>query len=210
MKNKLIEQITQEIIAMQRTVPIPVAISNRHVHLNEQAKRKLFGDDPLIIKKNLTQPREFAAVETVKVIGPKRHFDSVRVVGPLRSKCQVEVSIADCYHLGIDPVIRDSGKLNGTPGIYLVGPRGVVKLEEGVMVAQRHIHMTTNNAKKFGVNDSDLVRIRFNSGPRRGILGDVVVRVSNNYSLECHLDIEEANALGIKNNDTAYMEIGGI
>lgn len=210
MEDKLIKQITREIIAMNKAFPIPVAVSNRHVHLNEHAKKTLFGDDSLIIKRFLTQPGEYAAAETVKIIGPKGHFDSVRVVGPLRSKCQVEISIADCYHLGIDPVIRDSGKLDDTPGIYLAGPRGVVKLDEGVIVAQRHIHMTTSNAEKFGVEDSDLVRIRFNSGLRRGILGDVLVRVSDDYSLECHLDIEEANALGIKNNDTVYMEIGGI
>jgi putative phosphotransacetylase len=209
-KDELVKIVAEEIIARGREIPLPVTISNRHVHLDEKARKTLFGERPLTVKKFLVQPGEFAAEETVKVIGPKNHFNSVRVLGPVRSSCQLEVSIGDCYHLGIKPVVKDSGDLEGTPGIYLVGPCGMVKLEQGVIVAQRHIHMIPSDAKKYGVKNLQRVRIRFNSGTRRGILGDVVVRVSENYALECHLDIEEANALGIKNNDTIYLEIGGI
>lgn len=202
--------ITEEIIARAEQIPVPVTVSNRHVHLDEDARKVLFGGESLTIKKYLGQPGEFAASETVKAIGPKGHFDRVRVVGPVRKACQLELSVADCYHLGIQPVVRDSGQIEGTPGIYLVGPCGVVHIKEGVIVARRHIHMSLKDAEKYGICDKQSVRIRFNSGLRRGILADVIVRVSPNYALECHLDIEEANALGIKNNDTVYMEKGGV
>ncbi|MGI6424578.1 MAG: phosphate propanoyltransferase [Tepidanaerobacteraceae bacterium] len=209
-KDELINIIVEEIIARETRTHVPVTISNRHVHIDEQTRKILFGENTLKVKRFLGQPGEFAAEETVKVIGPKGHFDKVRIIGPERKACQVELSVGDCFHLGIEPIVRDSGKCEGTPGIYLMGPCGAVQLKQGVIVAKRHIHMTPADAKKFGVKDNQMVRIRFNTGIRRGILGDVLVRVSENYALECHLDIEEANALGIKNNDTVYMETGGI
>ncbi|NMA85673.1 MAG: phosphate propanoyltransferase [Epulopiscium sp.] len=209
-KDELINIIVEEIIARQTRIPVPVTISNRHVHIDEQARKILFGENTLKVKRFLGQPGEFAAEETVRVIGPKGHFDKVRIIGPERKACQVELSVGDCFHLGIEPIVRDSGKCEGTPGIYLMGPCGAVQLKQGVIVAKRHIHMTPADAKKFGVKDNQMVRIRFNKGIRRGILGDVLIRVSESYALECHLDIEEANALGIKNNDMVYMETGGI
>lgn len=209
-KDELVMLIVEELMAKQTKIPVPVTVSNRHVHLNEDARIALFGEKPLTVKKFLSQPGEFAAEETVKVIGPKGHFETVRVVGPERSASQLEISMGDCYHLGIKPVIRDSGQLEGTPGIYLAGPSGMIKLEQGVIVAQRHVHMIPSEAKRHGLSNLQKVRIRFAEGNRKGILGDVVVRVSENYALECHLDIEEANALGIKNNDTVFLETGGI
>jgi putative phosphotransacetylase len=209
-KDELINIIVEEIIARETRTHVPVTISNRHVHIDEQTRKILFGENTLKVKRFLGQPGEFAAEETVKVIGPKGHFDKVRIIGPERKACQVELSVGDCFHLGIEPIVRDSGKCEGTPGIYLMGPCGAVQLKQGVIVAKRHIHMTPADAKKFGVKDNQMVRIRFNKGIRRGILGDVLIRVSESYALECHLDIEEANALGIKNNDTVYMEMGGI
>ncbi len=209
-KDELTRIIVEEIITREKRTLVPVTISNRHVHIDEQTRKVLFGDNPLTVKKFLGQPGEFAAVETVKVIGPKGHFDKVRVLGPERKACQLELSVGDCYHLGIKPVVRDSGQWEGTPGIYLAGHSGVVQLKQGVIVAKRHIHMTPTDAKKYCVKDKQTVRIRVDLGPRRGILGDVLIRVSENYALECHLDIEEANALGIKNNDTVYLETGGI
>jgi len=209
-KDELINIIVEEIIARETRTHVPVTISNRHVHIDEQTRKILFGENTLKVKRFLGQPGEFAAEETVKVIGPKGHFDKVRIIGPERKACQVELSVGDCFHLGIEPIVRDSGKCEGTPGIYLMGPCGAVQLKQGVIVAKRHIHMTPADAKKFGVKDNQMVRIRFNKGIRRGILGDVLIRVSESYALECHLDIEEANALGIKNNDMVYMETGGI
>jgi propanediol utilization protein len=210
LQKKLAAKITEELIAYIRAKPIPVAISNRHIHLSKEAKNTLFGPEPLTVKKNLGQPGEFAAEETVKLIGPRSHFEEVRVVGPEREKTQVELSISDCYHLGISPVVRISGNHEETPGIYVIGPKGFIELESGVIVAQRHIHMPSKEAYNFNVRDMQSVRIRFNSGPREGILGGVLVRVSERAALECHLDVEEANALGIKNGDHVFMEIGGI
>ncbi len=211
MKNdEIVRLITEEIIAREIKIPIPVTVSNRHIHVDEHTRKILFGDNPLKIKKFLGQPGEFAAEETVKVIGPKGHFDSVRVVGPERRACQLEVSVGDCYHLGVQPVVRDSGDIEGTPGIYIAGPCGMVQLTQGVIVARRHIHMLPADAQRYGIKDKQLVRIRFSTGMRRGVLGDVIVRVNENYALECHLDIDEANALCIKNNDTVYLEIGEI
>lgn len=211
MKNdEIVKLITEEIIAREIKIPIPVTVSNRHIHVDEHTRKILFGDNPLKIKKFLGQPGEFAAEETVKVIGPKGHFDSVRVVGPERRACQLEVSVGDCYHLGVQPVVRDSGDIEGTPGIYIAGPCGMAQLTQGVIVARRHIHMLPADAQRYGIKDKQLVRIRFSTGMRRGVLGDVIVRVNENYALECHLDIDEANALCIKNNDTVYLEIGEI
>jgi len=207
---ELVKTIAEEILAHHTSIPFPVTVSNRHVHLDEASRELLFGGKPLTVKKFLAQPGEFAAEETVKVIGPKGHFESVRVVGPERSACQLEISLGDCYQLGVEPVLRDSGNLEGTPGIYLAGPFGMIKMERGVIVAQRHIHMIPSEAKKHGINNLQKVRIRFGTGSRRGILGDVIVRVSEKYAPECHVDVEEANALGIKNNDTVFLEIGGI
>lgn len=207
---EIVSRVVQEVLSYLKRVPVTVTISNRHIHLSKKDREILFGDKPLTVKKYLGQPGQFAAEEVVKILGPKGQFDSVRVVGPERSKTQVELSISDCYHLGIDPVVRDSGKHEGTPGVLVIGPKGFVKLEDGVIVAQRHIHMTPEDAQKYGVKDMQLVRIRFDSGVRRGVLGDVLIRVHEQFALECHLDIEEANALGIKNNDIVYMELGGI
>ncbi len=210
MKEKLVSKITEEILAFTEARPVPVAISNRHIHLSKDAKEVLFGSKPLSVMRKLGQPGEYAAQETVRLFGPKGQFDKVRVVGPERAHTQVELTISDCYHLGIRPVIRLSGDIEETPGLYVVGPAGFLKLENGVIVAQRHIHMSCKDAEKFGVRDLQKVRIRFNSGFRKGILGDVLVRVAKNASLECHLDVEEANALGIKNGDVVFMETGGI
>lgn len=210
MENLDVKKIAEEIIAHKYAVPIPVAISNRHVHLSRKAREVLLGDRALTVKKYLGQPGQFAAEEALMVMGPKGFFEAVRVVGPERAECQIELSVSDCRNLGVDAVLRDSGRLQGTPGLYLVGPEGVWKMDKGVIVAQRHIHMLPEEALKYGVKDKDLVRIRYNSGPRKGILGDVLIRVGSQAALECHVDREEANALGIKNIDTVLMEIGGI
>ncbi|MCS7232498.1 MAG: phosphate propanoyltransferase [Synergistetes bacterium] len=207
---ELVKKIVEEILAWERRVPVIVGVSNRHVHISEDAEKILFGGNKITVKAYLRQPGQFAANETVKLLGPKGMIDNVRIVGPVRKSCQVEVSISDCYHLGVEPVVRDSGQLKGTPGIYIIGPAGVIKLEEGVIVAQRHIHMKPEEARSLGVKDGDIVRIRFEKGIRCGVLGGVLVRVSENYALECHLDVEEANALGVKTGDIVYMEVGGI
>lgn len=176
---------------------IPVGVSNRHVHLSQKDLCSLFGKDYELVKlKDLSQPGQYACKETITVCGPKGAIEKVRILGPVRSKTQVEVLIGDCIKLGAAPHVRLSGDLSRTPGITLVGPKGSVQIEEGLVVAQRHIHMTPEDAKNLGVCDGDAVSIKFDD-LRGGTYSNVAVRANDASKLECHLDIEEANAMGI-------------
>ena len=173
---------------------VPIGISNRHVHLSRADLEALFGPAyALTIDKELSQPGEFAAKETVDLIGPKGCIENVRILGPLRPKTQVELSVTDCFRLGIKPVVRDSGYHDGTPGVLLVGALGNVELERGVIVAARHIHLHSAEAKEWGLEHGDRVRVQVN-GQRPVIFGDVLIRVSDKYRMEMHLDTDEANA----------------
>ncbi|MCD6310265.1 MAG: phosphate propanoyltransferase [Candidatus Eremiobacteraeota bacterium] len=178
---------------------IPIASSNRHVHLSRADLEVLFGRGyELTPMKDLSQPGQFACMETVTVAGKGGCLNNVRVLGPVRSRSQVEVSITDCHILGIDlPPVRDSGDLDGTPGITLIGPGGTVILSEGLILAKRHLHMTPGDAARFGVKDKQLVKVRI-GGERGVIFEEVLVRVNENFSLELHLDFDEANACGLK------------
>ena len=181
---------------------IPVGISNRHIHLSQQDMEALFGAGYELTKiKDLKQPGQFACKETLTVCGPKGALEKVRVLGPLRKATQVEVLLGDSFKLGVKPPTRMSGDLGGTPGITLVGPKGSVQLKEGVIVAQRHIHMTAAEAAQYGVHDGQIVSMEFD-GPRCGILGNVAIRAGEGHSLECHVDTEEANALAITSSTT--------
>ena len=181
---------------------IPVGISNRHIHLSQQDMDALFGPGYELTKiKVLKQPGQFACKETLTVCGPKGALEKVRVLGPLRKATQVEVLLGDSFKLGVKPPTRMSGDLGGTPGITLVGPKGSVQLAEGVIVAQRHIHMTAQEAAQYGVHDGQIVSMEFD-GPRCGILGNVAIRAGEGHSLECHVDTEEANALAITSDTT--------
>ena len=147
----------------------------------------------MIPKKPLSQPGQFAANETVTLVGPKGQIENVRVLGPVRKSTQAELSVTDCYKLGIKPVLRDSGQHEGTPGLQIIGPQGSVNLETGVMVASRHIHLHTEDAKEWSLKDGDRVRVKLSS-QRPMILEDVLIRVSDQYQKEMHLDLDEANA----------------
>jgi acetate kinase len=177
--------------------PIPIAISARHVHLTSEAVATLFGPGHQLTPRNpLSQPGQFACEETVDLIGPKRNIEAVRVLGPERPKCQVEVSRTDEFHLGLDAPVRASGDVTNSPGITLRGPAGVLQLREGVICAWRHIHMAPADAAHFGVADRDVVEVAVPS-PTSGrdlIFGDVMVRVSPSSALEMHIDTDEANA----------------
>lgn len=183
---------------------IPVAVSNRHIHLSQAEAATLFGDAPLTKLRDLSQPGEFAANETVTLVGPKGVLERVRVLGPLRQRTQVEVSWTDALHLGVTPPVRDSGKLDGSAPIAVVGPAGTVMLKEGVILALRHIHMTPEDALRFGVTDKQFVSVR-KGGDRSLTLGSVIVRVSPNYRLELHLDTDEANAGLFLNGDEVEL-----
>lgn len=178
---------------------IPVGVSNRHVHLSQRDLNLLFGEGQYMTRlKELSQPGQYACRETLTICGPRGAIEKVRILGPVRSKTQVEILAGDAFKLGISPEIRMSGDICGTPGITLIGPKGSIQIDEGLIVAQRHIHMSTEDAEHFKVYDGQIVSIQLN-GLRGGIYDNVVIRANDNSQLECHLDIEEANAMGIDN-----------
>ncbi|ADG81498.1 phosphate propanoyltransferase [Thermincola potens] len=179
---------------------VPIGISNRHVHLARQDVDLLFGPGyELSVFKEL-QPGQYAARETVTLAGPKGIIEKVRVLGPVRKKTQVEISRADGFKLGINPPVRDSGDLEGTPGLIIIGPRGAVTLENGVIIARRHIHMSPGDAERFGVQDGSRVDVEV-PGLRGVIFKNVLVRVHKDFELEMHIDVEEGNAAGLNNQD---------
>lgn len=184
---------------------LPIALSNRHVHLSPEHLEVLFGKGyNLTKKKDLSQPGQYACEETVDIVGPKGTIKGVRVLGPVRGKTQVEISISDAYKLGVEPVIRNSGDIKNTPGAKLIGPKGEVEIEEGVIVAARHIHMHTTDAEKFGVKDGDIVKVK-TEGIRALIFDNVLIRSGETHALEMHVDIEEGNAAGVKNGDLVEL-----
>ena len=174
---------------------IPIAVSARHLHLTAQTFAQLFGKDAKpTVYKEISQPGQFACHEKVTLVGPRGRIEGVRLLGPFRSRNQVEVSRTDEFALGVDAPIRDSGQVDGSAPIVLEGPAGTVHLAEGLICAKRHIHMTPLDAQQHGVADGDEVEVAINGGPRDLIFGDVLVRVSPRYKLEMHIDTDEANA----------------
>ncbi|MGM0442014.1 MAG: phosphate propanoyltransferase [Elusimicrobiota bacterium] len=185
--------------------PIICNVSNRHIHMTQKHVEKLFGHGYKLTKlRDLMQPGEFAAKETVTLAGPKGKLERIRVLGPVRDSTQIEVSRTDCYTLGIDAPVRNSGNVAGTPGGRLIGTKGSVRLSKGIIVAQRHIHMTPADAGVFKVKDGQKVRVRTRP-PRSIVLEDMLVRVSENYCLECHIDTDEANACDLKSGDEVFL-----
>lgn len=174
---------------------IPIAISARHAHLTEATFKKLFGADATpTVYREISQPKQFACEEKVNLIGPRNRIEGVRVLGPLRSVDQVEIARTDEFKLGVDAPIRDSGKVEGSAPITLEGPAGTVHLTEGLICARRHIHMHPDDAAVFGVADKDVVEVAITGGPRDLAFGDTLIRVSEKYKLEMHIDTDEANA----------------
>ncbi|HHU32926.1 MAG TPA: phosphate propanoyltransferase [Clostridia bacterium] len=180
---------------------VPVGISNRHIHLTKEDLEQLFGKGYELTKvKDLTQPGEYAANEKVIIVGPKGAMEGVRVLGPLRKRTQIEISLTDSYKLGVKPPVRDSGDLEGSPGITIVGPKGSVILQEGVIVAARHIHLHTSEAEELGVENGQRVRVEV-EGDRSVVFNNVLLRVSPKYAKEIHFDTDEANGAMLKNGD---------
>lgn len=192
---KLLEEILQ--IVEEKNFTIPVGISNRHIHLKQEDVEILFGKDYELNKlKDLSQKGQFAAKETLTICGPKSIIEKVRVLGPVRKDTQVEVSAGDAMKLGVKAQVRMSGDINGTSGITLVGPKGTVILNQGLIISQRHIHMNEEDAKKFDVKNGEKVSIMV-EGSRGGKYDNTCVRIDNSFTLECHLDTEEANSMGL-------------
>ena len=201
--------ISQRSDAEPTTRIIPVAISARHVHLNQDTVEALFGEGhELTPLKPLSQPGQFAATELITLVGPKRRIERVRVLGPVRSKNQVEISRTDEFYLGVDAPIRASGDVANSPGITLIGTESrQVTLEQGVICAWRHIHMTPDDAAQFGVENGDVVDVDVGTnGVRSLTFGDVLVRVKSSYKLEMHLDTDEGNAAELKTHDVGELE----
>lgn len=182
---------------------VELEASGRHAHVTEQQAMALFGHK-LTPKRELSQPGQFLANERVTVIGPKGEFKNVAVLGPERPEGQVEISLTDGRTLGIEPPVRLSGHVKGTPGVKLVGPCGTVDLAEGVIAAQRHIHMSPADAARMGVEDKQVVRLQtFTSRPV--IFDELVVRVHPIFQTRVHLDYDEANACGFRNGDLGRL-----
>lgn len=178
---------------------VPIAMSNRHIHLSQEDLDTLFGENYELTKmKDLSQPGQFACEEKVDVTGPKGTVKGIRILGPVRPSTQLEVSVADSFALGIKPPVRDSGDIADSPGVTIQGPKGSVDIAQGAIVASRHIHMHTEDAEKFGLKDKDEVQVQV--GGKRGLIfSNVLVRVSDSYALEMHVDVEEGNAAGVSN-----------
>ena len=184
---------------------VPVGISNRHLHLSRADLDILYGPGyELTPIKKLTQPGQFAAEETIHVVGPKGCIEKMRILGPLRSQTQVELAQTDARKIGIKAPLRLSGHLAGTPGCVLVGPKGYILLKEGVIVAKTHLHLSVKEGAERGFADGDLADVYFN-GPKKMCLMDIVVRVGDACALDLHIDTDEANACLTSNGAKAYV-----
>ena len=188
----LVEQVAGKLF-------VPVEASGRHVHVTREQALVLFGH-PLTPRRPLSQPGQYLAEERVKVVGPKGELANVAVLGPERPEGQVEISLTDGKSLGIQPPIRQSGDVADTPGAVLEGPLGRVRLKNGVIAAQRHIHLHPRDAENFGVRDKQVVKLQVYS-KRPVVFEDVLVRVREDFSAAVHLDYDEANACGFETGD---------
>ena len=189
--------------AVLERILVPLEASGRHVHLTREQAEILFGHG-LTPERSLSQPGQYLSKERVTVIGPKGEFRNVAVLGPERKEGQVEISLTDGRILGIDPPIRLSGDVAGSPGITLEGERGSVTLPQGVIAAQRHVHLTPEDAVKFGVKNGQTVRLQTYT-VRPTVFGDVAVRVSPDFASYVHLDYDEANACGFRKGDLGRL-----
>ena len=196
MEQKSVERIAE---ALMDRIFVKLEASGRHVHVTREQAMTLFGH-PLTRQRDLSQPGQFLSRERVTVVGPKGKFENVAVLGPERKEAQVEISLTDGKTLGITPPVRPSGSVKDSPGAVLVGLWGKVEIPQGVIAAQRHIHMTPEDGARFGVKDKQAVRLRTYTD-RPVIFEDVVVRVSPDYATYVHLDYDEANACGFRNGD---------
>jgi putative phosphotransacetylase len=184
---------------------IPAGVSNRHVHITREDFQRLFGSErEMTVLRPLSQPGQFAAQETLAVATDRGRIDKVRLLGPFRSKTQVELSQTDARQLGISPPVRKSGKLSGTPGAFLEGPLGRIDLSEGVIIAERHIHITPADAQRLGVEDGRYADVH-TAGERPLVFKNVLIRVSEEFSADFHLDTDEANAAGLKTGDLVQV-----
>lgn len=192
-------ELEKTVEAVLSQIFVPLEASGRHVHVTAEQAKTLFGHS-LTRSRPLSQPGQYLAKERVTVVGPKGEFQNVAVLGPERKEAQVEISLTDGRNLGIQPPVRLSGDVKNSPGCTLMGERGSVTLKAGVICAQRHIHLTPEDGRRFGVADKQVVKLQtFTSRP--AVFEDVVVRISPDFSAAVHLDYDEANACGFQKGD---------
>lgn len=196
MDNEHVKRLTEAVL---HRIFIPLEASARHVHLTKEQCHTLFGCD-LQPERPLSQPGQYLSKQRLTIIGPKGRFERVAVLGPVRKEAQVEISMTDSRTLGLTAPIRLSGNINDTPGIILEGSNGRIGLPQGVIIAQRHLHLTPEDAARFGVQDKQTVQLQTYTC-RPVLFQDVIVRVSDQFSTAAHLDFDEANACGMKNGD---------
>ena len=197
MSKTVTEELVASVIEKIRSRSVPIGISNRHVHLSEGDYNALFPDEDISQGKALYQPGHYAAEQTVDIVGPKSSIRNVRILGPLRKQSQVEISATNARELGVKAPVRISGALENTPGIKLVSRNGEVDLFEGVIIAQRHIHMSPFDASIFNFTNNQYVSVLVGTEPRRVVLKDVSIRIDPSTKLELHLDTDEANCAGL-------------
>lgn len=181
---------------------VTVEISARHIHLSQKDLETLFGEGyELTVKKMLSQPGQFACEERITVVGPKRELAGVSILGPVRKDTQVELSLTDARSIGVKAPVRESGDIAGSAGCKLVAPKGEIEITEGVIAAKRHIHATTADAERMGLEDKQIVKVEIPTTDGRSLIfGDVVVRVSDSYALAMHIDTDESNAAAMAPN----------
>ncbi|MCD9023446.1 phosphate propanoyltransferase [Cohnella silvisoli] len=180
---------------------VPVGVSARHIHLTQEHVEILFGAGAKLTEfKPLSQPGQFAANEMVAIFGPKGSFPKVRILGPTRKATQLEISRTDAFALGLQPPLRESGNIEGTPGIRIVGSAGEVTVDKGVIVAARHIHFNTSDAARWGIADKQLLKVRV-GGDRGVVFEQVLARVSDQFALDMHIDTDEGNAANVCTGD---------
>ena len=202
---KSMENILREVLQEIISDDVVVGVSNRHIHLSQDDLEILFGAGHTLTRmKDMKQPGQYAAEEKVTIVGPKGKFDGVRVLGPVRKNTQVEISATDAISLGVKAPIRESGNIAGSAPIAIIGPKGAVYLNEGCIVAKRHIHMAPKDAMAAGVHDGDIVSVKADN-ERGTIFNNVQIRVDDSFTLEMHIDTDEANAAQIKSGDTVRI-----
>lgn len=189
-------EVINLIANLKNYIKIPVGVSNKHVHLTQHDYDILFPGEPMNIKKKLNQGDDFASDKLVTLVGPKGKMENVRILGPCRKYSQIELSMTDARALGIKAPIRLSGNIEGTPGVKILSPHGELNLDKGVIIAKRHIHVHTDDARLLGLHSGQKVVVKIESAERTAYLDDCEIRVGDDFTLEMHIDTDEGNTVG--------------
>jgi acetate kinase len=195
-----------KVLEAQKQKSFLVEVSAHHIHLTQVHVEALFGKGHQLTKHaDLSQPGQYACKEQLTIVGPKGRIERVRVLGPARKYTQIEIAMTEQFKLGVQPPVRESGDIADTPGCTLESPTGSVQVDRGVICALRHIHMTPEDALRYGVRDKSVVRVRI-EGDRKLVFGDVLIRVDPSFALAMHIDTDEANAASVKTGAQGYID----